>query len=148
MAIIWFTGQPNSGKTTLSLELVHRLHESRKDITAVVLDGDSLRTITQNSDYSKDGRRKNVQLVINLATSSDASNDYTIVAIVSPFRELRESLKNNNKHIVKEVYLHSCRLREGKMIDYYEPPLTNHLDIDTDKHTIEESVKLILEYIN
>ena len=99
MAIIWFTGQPNSGKTTLSLELVHRLHELRKDITAVVLDGDSLRTITQNSDYSKDGRRKNVQLVINLATSSDASNDYTIVAIVSPFRELRESLKNNNKHI-------------------------------------------------
>ena len=147
MAIIWFTGQPNSGKTTLSLELVHRLHELRKDITAVVLDGDSLRTITQNSDYSKDGRRKNVQLVINLATSSDASNDYTIVAIVSPFRELRESLKNNNKHIVKEVYLHSCRLREGKMIDYYEPPLNNYLDIDTDKHTIKESIKLITDYI-
>jgi len=145
--IIILTGQPNSGKTTLALELVHRLHEMRKDVTATIIDGDSLRTITQNVDYSKNGRRKNVQTAINLSINSDASNDYTVVALVSPFRDLRESLKNNNKHSVKEVYLHSSRLREGKMVEYYEPPLNNYLDIDTDKHTIEESIKLILDYI-
>ena len=145
--IIILTGQPNSGKTTLALELVHRLHEMRKDVTATIIDGDSLRTITQNVDYSKNGRRQNVQTAINLSINSDASNDYTVVALVSPFRDLRESLKNNNKHSVKEVYLHSSRLREGKMVDYYEPPLINYLDIDTDKHTIEESIKLILDYI-
>ncbi len=145
--IIWFTGQPNSGKTTLALELTHYLHEMRKDLTAIIIDGDSLRTITKNVDYSKDGRRKNVQTAINLSINSDTTNDYTVVALVSPFRDLRESLKNNNKHTVKEVYLHSSRLREGKMVEYYEPPLTNYLDIDTDKHTIEESIKLILDYI-
>jgi adenylylsulfate kinase len=145
--IIWFTGQPNSGKTTLTLELVHLLHEMRKDITATILDGDSLRKVTRNTDYTKDGRRRNVQTAITLAINSDSSNDYTVVSLVSPFRDLRESLKNNNKHVVKEVYLHSSRLREGKMVDYYEPPLTNYLDIDTDKHTIEESIKLILDYI-
>lgn len=145
--IIILTGQPNSGKTTLALELTHRLHELRRDVNVIVIDGDSLRTITRNVDYSKDGRRKNVQTSIDLATNSDTSNDYTIVALVSPFRDLRESLKNNNKYIVKEVYLHSSRLREGKMVEYYEPPLVNYLDIDTDKHTIEESVKMILDYI-
>ena len=145
--IILFTGQPNSGKTTLSLELVHFLHESRKDITAVTIDGDCLRKITKNADYSKDGRRKNVQTANNLAINSDISNDYTVVSLVSPFRDLRESLKNNKKHIVKEVYLHSNRLREGKMVDYYEPPLNNYLDINTDKYTIQESIKMILEYI-
>lgn len=145
--IIWFTGQPNSGKTTLALELVHYLYELRKDITATIIDGDSLRTITSNIDYSKDGRRKNVQTAINLAINSDVSNDYTVVALVSPFRELREQLKHNTKNIVKEIYLHSNRLREGKMVDYYEPPLNNYLDIDTDKHTIEESIKLIIDYI-
>ena len=145
--IIWFTGQPNSGKTTLALELVHLLHEMRKDITATILDGDSLRKVTRNTDYTKDGRRRNVQTAITLAINSDSSNDYTVVSLVSPFRDLRESLKNNNKHVVKEVYLHSNRLREGKMVDYYEPPLTNYLDIDTDKHTIEESIKLIIDYI-
>ena len=145
--IIILTGQPNSGKTTLSLELVHRLHEMRKDVTATIIDGDSLRTITKNVDYSKNGRRENVKTAINISINSDTSNDYTVVALVSPFRDLRESLKNNNKHSVKEVYLHSSRLREGKMVDYYEPPLNNYLDIDTDKHTIEESIKLILDYI-
>ena len=146
--IIMFTGQPNSGKTTLSLELVHHLHEIRKDITATIIDGDSLRKITRNADYSKDGRRKNVKSAINLAINSDtSSNDYTVVALVSPFRDLRELLKNNAKHTVKEIYLHSSRLREGKMVEYYEPPLNNYLDIDTDKHTIEESIKLITHYI-
>ena len=146
--IIMFTGQPNSGKTTLALELVHRLHEIRKDITATIIDGDSLRKITRNADYSKDGRRKNVKSAINLAINSDtSSNDYTVVALVSPFRDLRELLKNNSKHTVKEIYLHSSRLREGKMVEYYEPPLNNYLDIDTDKHTIEESIKLITDYI-
>jgi len=145
--IIILTGQPNSGKTTLALELVHRLHEMRKDVTATIIDGDSLRKITRNVDYSKDGRRKNIQTAINLAINSDTSNDYTIVSLVSPFRDLRESLKNNKKHIVKEIYLHSNRLREGKMVDYYEPPLNNYLDIDTDKYTIQESIKLIIDYI-
>lgn len=146
--IIMFTGQPNSGKTTLSLELVHHLHEIRKDITATIIDGDSLRKITRNVDYSKDGRRKNVKSAINLAINSDtSSNDYTVVALVSPFRDLRELLKNNSKHTVKEIYLHSSRLREGKMVEYYEPPLNNYLDINTDKHTIEESIKLITHYI-
>jgi adenylylsulfate kinase len=145
--IIWFTGQPNSGKTTLALELVHLLHEMRKDITATTLDGDSLRKVTRNTDYTKDGRRRNVQTAITLAINSDSSNNYTVVSLVSPFRDLRESLKNNNKHVVKEVYLHSNRLREGKMVDYYEPPLNNYLDIDTDKYTIQESIKLIINYI-
>jgi adenylylsulfate kinase len=145
--IIWFTGQPNSGKTTLALELSHYLHEIRKDITATIIDGDSLRKITRNIDYTKSGRRKNIQTAITLAINSDSSNDYTVVSLVSPFRDLRESLKNNNKHVVKEVYLHSNRLREGKMVDYYEPPLNNYLDIDTDKYTIQESIKLIIDYI-
>jgi adenylylsulfate kinase-like enzyme len=145
--IIILTGQPNSGKTTLALELTHYLHEMRKDVTDVVIDGDTLRTITKNVDYSKDGRRKNVQNAINLAINSDINNDYTVVALVSPFRDLRESLKNNNKHVVKEIYLHSSRLREGKMVDYYEPPIENFLLVDTDKNNIKESLNLIINYI-
>ena len=145
--IIWFTGQPNSGKTTLALELVHYLHETHKDVTATIIDGDSLRTITKNVDYSKEGRRKNIQTAINLAVNSNTTNDYTVVALVSPFKDLREKLKNNGEIIVKEIYLHSSRTRDGKMVEYYEPPTNNYLDIDTDKYTIKESLKLIIDYI-
>lgn len=141
--IIWFTGQPHSGKTTLAVELVRRLHEKSNYTTALLIDGDSLRAATKNEDYSKEGRRRNVQTAIDLACNSDKTNDYTVVALVSPFRDLRESIKANSDHIVKEVYLHSTRIREGKMVNYYEPPIDNFLDIDTDKYTITESVDLI-----
>jgi adenylylsulfate kinase len=143
--IIILTGQPNSGKTTLALTLETHLIKSNRTVTTI--DGDMLRTISNNKDYSIVGRKSNVRLAIEMAKTSNKLYNYTIMSLVSPFISLRELLKNDHAHIVKEVYLHSNRIREGKMVDYYEPPLNNYLDIDTDKHTIEESIKLILDYI-
>ena len=143
--IIILTGQPNSGKTTLALTLETFL--TKRNRTAVTIDGDKLRDISNNKDYSISGRKSNVSLAIKMAKTSNKLYNYTLMSLVSPFRYLRDSLKNDPNHIVKEVYLHSNRIREGKMVDYYEPPLNNYLDIDTDKNTIDQSIKIILDYI-
>lgn len=143
--IIILTGQPNSGKTTLALILETFL--TKRNRTAVTIDGDKLRDISNNKDYSISGRKSNVSLAIKMAKTSNKLYNYTLMSLVSPFRYLRDSLKNDPNHIVKEVYLHSNRIREGKMVDYYEPPLNNYLDIDTDKNTIDQSIKIILDYI-
>jgi adenylylsulfate kinase len=140
--IIILTGQPNSGKTTLAYAL--KKHMSCSSI----IDGDELRQILDNKDYSVEGRRRNVTVASMLARLICKNNITVIVSLVNPFRDLREELKTENLlYEVKEVYLHSNRLREGKMVDYYEPPLVNYLDIDTDKHTVDESVNMILDYI-
>lgn len=139
--IIILTGQPNSGKTTLAYALKKQLP------CAGILDGDEIRAILNNKDYSVDGRKRNITTSFLFAKILSNNNITAILALVSPFRNLREELKNDSKFNVKEIYLHSTRTREGKMVDYYEPPLNNYLDIDTDKYTIEESVKLILDYI-
>lgn len=139
--IIILTGQPNSGKTTLAYALKEKLS------CAGILDGDEIRAILNNKDYSVDGRKRNITTSFLFAKILSNNNITAILALVNPFRELREQLKNDSIFNVKEVYLHSKRFREGKMVDYYEPPLNNYLDIDTDTYSVEQSVTKILDYI-
>lgn len=139
--IIILTGQPNSGKTTLAYALKEKLS------CAGILDGDEIRAILNNKDYSVDGRKRNITTSFLFAKILSNNNITAILALVNPFRELREQLKNDSIFNVKEVYLHSKRFREGKMVDYYEPPLNNYLDIDTDTYSVEQSVTKILDFI-
>ena len=56
--IYWLTGQPGSGKTTLGNWLIAALGGE-----AVLVDGDDIREIFENKDYSEQGRRKNIEKV-------------------------------------------------------------------------------------
>ena len=139
--IIILTGQPNSGKTTLAYALKKQLS------CAGILDGDEIRAILNNKDYSVDGRKRNITTSFLFAKILSNNDITAILALVSPFRELREELKNDTNFNVKEIYLHSNRIREGKMVNYYEPPLKNYLDIDTDKNNVVQSLQLVINYI-
>ena len=65
-SIIWFTGQPGSGKTTIAINLIKKLNAN--NISNVMhIDGDDLRDLTSNKDYSKKGRIKNIELAQKIA---------------------------------------------------------------------------------
>ena len=64
--IIWFTGQPGSGKTTLANELILNLKRDFPDKKLINIDGDDLRSISKNKDYSKEGRIKNDDWLLGL----------------------------------------------------------------------------------
>ena len=51
--IIWLTGQPGSGKTTLANELIAYFKEHYESQKIINIDGDDLRIISKNQDYSK-----------------------------------------------------------------------------------------------
>ena len=55
--IIWLTGQPGSGKTTLCNEIISSLTYDK----IINIDGDDIRDVLDNKDYSEKGRRKNIQ---------------------------------------------------------------------------------------
>lgn len=138
--IINFTGQPESDKTTLSQLLRRELEWYYPGSKVVVLDGDIIRKVTKNYDYSSVGRTANIanaysiaKALVQAAAIDENFKVFVILAIISPYRVLREKLKQQEK--VLEFYLHSTRnSRAQNNVPDYEPPLENFYDIDTDKY--------------
>jgi adenylylsulfate kinase-like enzyme len=140
--IYWFTGQPGSGKTTLALALKGVLQ--RKGYPVVHFDGDDLREIMDNRDFSEAGRRKNITVAQNLAAKLHAEGIVVAASFVSPYRQLREDFKK--KQPVIEIYVHTTELRgrENFFVPNYEPPEEDFVDIDTTDLSVDDCVRKIL----
>jgi adenylylsulfate kinase-like enzyme len=143
--IYLFTGQPGSGKTTLGKKLQMWLQTDKKNWRKSVfhIDGDQLRELFPNTDYSKEGRYKNIQKAFDIAKYLDNAGNDVVISLVSPYRELRENFKSECK--VTEVYCHTKKMRgrEDKFALDYEPPTEFYIDLDTSENTDETFKKLI-----
>lgn len=140
MKIFWLTGQPGAGKTTIAREIISK-HQDW-----VIVDGDDIREIFDNKDYSKEGRYQNIKLAQQISEFLINKGTYVVVSLVSPYRELREEFKKKIGEDLVEIYLHTTEDR-GKNefhVENYEEPLENFIDLDTTNKTVEESV----EYLN
>lgn len=143
--IIWLTGQPGSGKTTLANQLMKEIKIINPKIKSINLDGDDLRIINKNKDYSKEGRIKNISTAISIMRFLANKNYICVVSIVAPYKFLRDELKNDFSFL--EVYLHTTEIRGREEFfaeDYEIPTDPKHLSIDTGKLTIKESTDEIL----
>ncbi len=137
---IWLTGQPASGKTTLAQLLIKKLSIEFNNKNFFNIDGDDLRDLFQNKDYSRKGREANIRLGMSIAAYLINKNCIPIISLVSPYRNLREEFKS--KFNVLEVYLHTSEIRgrEDYFVKDYEPPIQNFIDMDTTEKTKEESL--------
>ena len=140
--IFWFTGQPGSGKTTLGKVLVDKLGN------AFHIDGDDLRGLSSNVDYSEQGRINNIRTAQSIAMYLDNKEYDVVVSIVAPYKWLREEFKE--RHEVNEIYLHTTEIRgrEHYFAEDYQKPDENFLEIDTTNVSVEECiVKILKEFI-
>ena len=146
--IYLFTGQPGSGKTTLAKKLQMWLQTDKKNWRKSVfhIDGDQLRELFPNTDYSKEGRYKNIGKAFDIAKYLDASGNDVVISLVSPYKELREEFKSQCK--VQEIYCHTKKMRgrEDKFALDYEPPTEYFIDLDT-SDTSDETFKKLLKII-
>ncbi len=145
--LYWFTGQPGAGKTTLALLLKEKLESKHKKKKFIILDGDEIRAIFQNKDYSKEGRFANIQMVQNCCEFLISNDIVPIVCMVSPFREQRLNFLKNIDGC--EIFLETTEIRgrEHFHVDYYERPFfpirENQVCIDTTNLLPEKALKSI-----
>jgi adenylylsulfate kinase len=146
--IYLFTGQPGSGKTTLAKKLQMWLQTDKKNWRKSVfhIDGDQLREVFPNKDYSKEGRERNIQKAFDIAKYLDNCGNDVVISLVSPYREMREQLKSECK--VQEIYCHTKKIRgrEDFFALDYEKPIEFFINLDT-SYSVDDTFKNLIKHI-
>lgn len=136
--IYWFYGQPGAGKTTLGNALKEKLLSHYEHSNIIRIDGDEMRNIFQNKDYSEQGRRNNLRKVNDLIRFL-YHKDYTvIVSVVAPYKDVRDEIKDLNPTM---IYLHTSEIR-GKE-KYFAKDLVigeGDIQIDTTNKSIIQAL--------
>jgi adenylylsulfate kinase len=112
------------------------------------IDGDDLRDLFENKDYSEVGRRKNVELAQQISEFLHNKGKHVFVSLVSPYKDQRDKFKEKMGDKLIEVYVHTTEVRgrESFFVKEYESPTEKFLSIDTTNESVTESAKKILDY--
>jgi adenylylsulfate kinase-like enzyme len=132
-------GQPHSGKTTLSNKIQSNFY----------IDGDHLRDMFKNKDYSKQGRINNLNRASDIATYLHYNGNDVVLSLVYPYKECRDYL-NSLVPNVKWIYL-TYDIDRGReqyhVSDFEESKDESVLSINTDKYSIDECIHQIKNYV-
>ena len=136
MIIVLF-GQPACGKTTLAKKIAEN--------DFIHIDGDDLRDIFKNKDYSREGRIKNLNRASDIAKYLSYKGSNVVLSLVYPYEEARKYLDSLTK--VKWIYLiyQEDRGRNQFKVEDFELP--NRDDIDLMINTSNTSEKDSIEQI-
>ena len=149
--VYWFTGQPGAGKTVLGRKLHSFLKTEKRNWRRDVfhLDGDDLRELTINKDYSEEGRVKNIRNAQMITEYLHNNGCDVVVSLVAPYRTLREEFKERiGFSNFTEFYVHTSEKRERdkfKVKDYEQPEI-EFIDIDTTKDSPDISFSKIINH--
>jgi hypothetical protein len=136
--ILWFFGQPCSGKTTLINETIKIINPNR-NIRYSILDNDRLRETFKDKDFTRIGRERNIQRAMDIAIYEHSKKRLVLAGFVTPFNFQRVWLQEQvGIENIAFVYLHysskySVRGRESYHTGDFEAPmgLYNYARLDT-----------------
>lgn len=165
--MLWFTGLSGSGKSTIAIALERELHS--RGLLCRILDGDNIRSgINNNLGFSAEDRVENIRRIAEVGRLFVDTGIITIAAFISPNNQLREMaaeiigkddfvevfvstpLEECEKRDVKGLY---AKARRGEIKNFtgisapFEAPEHPDITLDTSKLPVEESVKILLDYV-
>lgn len=144
--IYYLIGQPGAGKTTIANEMI--TNPKRDTFAAYHIDGDDIRDLFDNKDYSEQGRRRNIELAHHIAEYLHKNGEDVVISLVSPYKDLREKFKKKMGNNVLEVYIHTNEIRgkESFFVENYEPPTDDYFNMCTDNVDVKTCVEVILRH--
>ncbi len=165
--MLWFTGLSGSGKSTVAIALERELHS--RGLLCRILDGDNIRSgINNNLGFSAEDRVENIRRIAEVGRLFVDTGIITIAAFISPNNQLREMaaeiigkddfvevfvstpLEECEKRDVKGLY---AKARRGEIKNFtgisapFEAPEHPDITLDTSKLPVEESVKILMDYV-
>ena len=137
-------GQPGSGKTTLANYLADCIRHTPSGNDPFIIDGDDFRNIFNNNNYSRRGRKENIRkanVVTTYLQKTEVNRDI-ILALVNPYEECRNELKEEFAGQITEIMLYCTRsLRKEYHVQDFEKGSPNII-INTDEPLSESKRKL------
>lgn len=133
--VYWITGLSGAGKTTLG-QLLYRDQKAKKENVAI-LDGDELREIINNKDYSGEGRKQVAKQYSRMCKMLSDQGIDVIICTISMYDEVREWNRENIENyceIYIEVPMDELIRRDQKQLysRALKKELTNVMGIDAD----------------
>ena len=166
--LLWFTGLSGSGKSTLANLVEIALHKD--GFSTYILDGDNIRQgINNDLSFAPQDRTENIRRVAEISNLMLDAGVVTLATFVSPYIKDREDVKQivgaeNFIEIYVNTSLSECERRDVKglykkarsgeiknmtgITAPYQAPLDPDLEVITDTQSIEESVVVIMEFLN
>lgn len=162
--VIWFTGVPLSGKTTIA-DLVYK-NMSKYSFPLERIDSKDIREVIPEIGYTRPDRVRHLKRIEHLIKTLQKNSISVVSSFISPYVESRQSLRKNTDNYI-EVYVkasdETLRARDSKGVyakaergeivnftgvsDVYEEPLDPEIIIDTDIMSVEEAADVIIKYI-
>ena len=162
-AVVWLTGLPGAGKSTIAMALERRLFE--RGLQTYVLDGDNLRAgLNRDLAFSDADRAENVRRLGEVAALFADAGVVTVVAAISPTRAGRAEARGTAGDRFVEVHVatsasvcetrdpkgHYAKARAGELPGFtgiagtYEAPLDPDIAIDTETLSLDDAVTTIV----
>ncbi|MCS5637633.1 MAG: adenylyl-sulfate kinase [Myxococcota bacterium] len=164
---VWLTGLSGSGKSTLAVAAEKELGERGKH--TYILDGDNVRMgLNSNLGFSPEDRTENIRRIGEVAKLFTDAGTIVFSSFISPYRADRDavreimaegdfvevyvsaSLEVCESRDVKGLY---AKARRGEIPEFtgisapYEEPGAPELVVDTGDQALEQSVAVLIEYL-